>query len=72
MKSNDDNSRSSYKMTIDGLVAVLEAVQTLCQDSYGVTAVTHESTGQVCNTFQARRASDCVLEQHLGGRSVRL
>ena len=60
MKSNDDNARSSYKMTTDGLVAVLEAVQTLCRDSYGVTAVTHESTGQVCNLPSTTRLAATV------------
>ena len=60
-------------MTTDRLVAVHEAVQELCRDLYGVTAVTHESTGQVCNLpSTTRQASDRVLEQHLGGRSVRL
>ena len=60
MKSNDDNARSSYKMTTDGLVAVLEAVQTLCRDSYGVTAVTHESTEQVCNLPSTTRQRPCA------------
>ena len=65
MKSHDDNARSSYKMSTDRLVAVPEAVQGLCGDLCGVTAVTRESHGQVCS-FQARRASDRVLEVYFG------
>ena len=60
MKSNDDNVRSSYKMSADGLVAVFEAVQALCRGPYGVTAVTHESTGQVCNLPSTTRQRLCA------------
>ena len=38
-------------MSCDGLVAVLEAVQGLCGDPYGVTAVTHESTGRQLHIY---------------------
>ena len=64
MKSNDDNARSSNKMSCDGLVAVLEAVQELCRSFYGVTAVTAESYGCVWH-LQQRYAGHDVLEVSL-------
>ena len=60
MKSHDDNTRSSYKMTTDRLVAVLKAVQELCGNPYGVTAVTGESTGQVCILPSTARQRPCA------------
>ena len=61
MKSNDDNARSSYKMSTDGLVAVLEAVQELCRSSHGVPALDDESHGCVWH-FQHAYAGDDELE----------
>ena len=53
MKSNDDNMRSSYKMSCDVLVVVLQAVLgELCRSFYGVTAVTAESYGCVWHLQQ--------------------
>ena len=68
MKSNDDNARSSYKMSCDGLVAVLEAVQELCRSSHGVRASLRESSGCVWH-HQHRCAGDDVLELPLGWMS---
>ena len=68
MKSNDDNARSSNKMSCDGLVAVLEAVQELCRSSHGVRASLRESSGCVWH-HQHRCAGDDVLELPLGWMS---
>ena len=68
IKSNDDNARSSYKMSCDGLVAVLEAVQELCRSSHGVRASLRESSGCVWH-HQHRCAGDDVLELPLGWMS---
>ena len=64
MKSHDDNARSSYKTSCDGLVAVLEAVQELCRSSHGVRASLRESSGCVWH-HQQRCAGDDVLEVSL-------
>ena len=68
LKSNDDNARSSYKMSTGGLVAVLEAVQELCRSSHGVRASLRESSGCVWH-HQHRCAGDDVLELPLGWMS---
>ena len=60
MKSHDDNARSSYKMSTHRLVAVPEAVQGLCGDLCGVTAVTRESHGQVCKLPSTARQRPCA------------
>ena len=68
LKSNGDNARSSYKMSTDGLVAVLEAVQELCRSSHGVRASLRESSGCVWY-HQHRCAGDDKLELPLGWMS---